>query len=977
MKFKTRPFSNQGMSILLALAILLICGLKTYSQEAKSSLETEIYTLENGLTIYLNEDHTLPSVFGAVAVKGGSKRDPADATGIAHYFEHIMFKGTDSIGTLDYQAEKVFLDSIAVYYDQLDAAATPEERLKIQEDINRISLKASAFAIPNEFGKIIDGMGGTMVNAGTSNESIVYFNVFPSNQAEKWLRVYSHRFIHPVYRLFQSELETVYEEYNMYKDDRFSNAFEVYSQALFPDYPYGVPVIGYPDDLKNPSMKKMDEYFDTYYVANNMALVLSGNFNSEEVKPLIEQYFGKWRSGEIPPLPAEYKIEPFEGRMVLEEKLTPIKFGIRSYRSVPIGHEDEPVLDVMNSILSNGSSTGLLDDLTVENKLMQAAVGSMRFIDAGTEIVIFVPKVVGQSLKKAENLIAEQLENIKAGKFGDDLLEAVKTQYIVNYERRFEDQYSRGYMMISAFTEQRGWPDVINYPDKIERITKEDVVKAAQKYYGPDYMVFYSETGFPKKPEALKPPFEPIPSVNTDQRSKYAQAIESMTIPEAAPEFIEYGPPGNPSNEVTVVDLNPLAHLYYVDNTVNDLFNLDISFGIGTYEMPILAQVAEYMNLVGTEEMTLKELSGKLQKLGASYRFYASKDEFNVNISGLDTHLDEILDIVAGLIYSPKADAAKIDNLVESAKATEKVETEDPETLGYALYMYATFGERSPFINRLSGKDIKALKTDALHQALHQAIQVEADIHYSGTTGLTELEATLAQKLRLITISVKSNSPARNDFNVYEEPVVFFLDDKKAIQSKNYFFVPGEIVRQEEKPFKNAYMEYLDGGMQSIIFQEIREFRSLAYATGAFIQGAYYPDERTSLSAYVGTQADKTKEAVEVMYKILSALPEKSDRLEMVKKSLIQSINSSKPGFRRISHTAANFINQGYISDPRIVWVEAYKAMSFDDIIRYYNKQYFNKLSVITIIGDKSKIDLDWLENYGKVIEVKKEDLFR
>ena len=977
MKFQTKLFSKNRMSLMLALAAILICVSRIYPQEAKSSLETEIYTLKNGLTVYLNEDHALPSVFGAVAVKGGSKRDPADATGIAHYFEHIMFKGTDSIGTLDYQAEKVFLDSIAMFYDQLDADTSTEEKAKIQLEINRISLKASEFAIPNEMNKILEEMGGTAINAGTSNESIVYFNIFPTNQVEKWLRVYSHRFVHPVYRLFQSELETVYEEYNMYKDDRFSNAFEEYTRVLFPNYPYGVPVIGYPDDLKNPSMKKMDEYFNTYYVANNMALILSGNFNSYEVKPLIDEYFGKWRSGEVPPLPGDYKIEPFKGRTVVQEKLTPIKFGIRSYRSVPIGHKDEPLLDVMNSILSNESSTGLLDDLTVENKLMQAGVGSMRFIDAGTEIVVFLPKVVGQSLKKAENLVDEQLENIKAGKFGDDLLEAVKIQFIVNYERRFEDQFSRGYMMTTAFIEQRNWPDVLNYPAKIKQITKEDVVRAAQKYYGPDYLVFYSKTGFPKKPETLKPPFEPIPSVNTDRKSTFAQEIESMPIPEVAPDFIEYGPPGNPSKEVTVVDLEPMAHLYYVDNKVNDLFSLDISFGIGTYEMPILAQVAEYMNLVGTNEMTLKELSGELQKLGASYSIYAGRDEFTVNIYGLDAHLDKILGIVADLIYGPKADAEKIKNLVESAKANEKVESEEPENLGYALYMYATFGDRSPFINRLSSKDVKALKTDALHEALKKAICVEADMHYSGTIGLTELEGILKNRLHLDSITIKSNSPARNDFKIYDKPVVYFLDDKKAIQSKNYFFVPGEIVREEDKPYKNAYMEYIGGGMQSIIFQEIREFRSLAYATGAFIQGSYYPDERTSLSAYVGTQADKTKEAVEVMYKILSTPPEKSDRLDMVKKSLIQSINSSKPGFRSVSHPAANFIKQHYASDPRIAWVEAYKQMSFDDIVRYYNEQYLNKPSVITIIGDKSKIDLDLLGNYGKVIEIKKEDLFR
>lgn len=962
---------------LILLAISLLSAAQVFSQEEKSALSAEIYTLDNGLTVYLNEDHALPSVFGAVAVRGGSKRDPADATGIAHYFEHIMFKGTDSIGTLDYRAEKVFLDSIALFYDRLEGAGTDQDRALIQAAINRLSLKASEFAIPNEMDKMLGEMGGTAINAGTGNESIVYFNIFPSNQVEKWLRVYGHRFGHPVYRLFQSELETVYEEYNMYKDSRFGNAFEEFSRALFPDHPYGVPILGYPEDLKNPSMRKMDEYYNTYYVANNMALILSGNFNSDEVRPLIEKYYGNWRSGEVPPMPENYIIEPFRGREVVEEKLTPIKFGIRAYRTVPIGHPDEAVIDVMNGILSNESGTGLMDQLGIENKVMQAGVGSMLYIDAGAEMVIFVPKVVGQSLKKAEKLVEEELGNLKTGNFEDDLLEAVKTQYIVNYERRFEDQYNRGYMMISAFTEQRDWEDVTGYAEKVNAVTREDVIRAAQKYFGEDYLVFYSKTGFPKKPETLKPLFEPIPSVNSDKQSAYAAEIEAMPIPETVPDFIEFGPPGNPSNEVTLVDLSQLAHLFYVENEVNDLFDLNLSFGVGSYEMPVLDQVAEYMNLIGTDSLTLQELSAELQKLGASFQVYASRDNFNIRITGLDMHLEKILGLVAELIYHPKADPGKISNLVETASATEKMEQEEPELLGYALYMYATFGDRSPFLNRLSLKEVKSLETEVLHDALKQALCVEAEIHYSGTTGLTELENILRSRLDLGSIAVKSNSPARNDFRTYDEPVVYLLDDKKAIQSKNYFFVPGEVLGEQDKARKNAYMEYLDGGMQSIIFQEIREFRSLAYATGAFIQGGFYPDERTSLSAYVGTQADKTQEAVEVMHKILSSPPDKSDRLEMLKKSLIQSINSNKPGFRSVSNEAAWFVKEKYASDPRIEWVEEYKAMSFDEITDFYNRHFNGKPSVITIIGDKDKIAMDWLSHYGRVIEVKKEDIFR
>jgi len=977
MKNNCRFFSQVQRRSFLSFAFIFILALASQGQQAKSLLETEIYRLDNGLTIYLNEDHSLPSVIGAVAVKGGSKRDPADATGIAHYFEHIMFKGTDQIGTVDYKSEKVYLDSIAGFYDKLATASVAEEKANIQLQINRLSIKASEYAIPNEIEKILGEMGGTNLNAGTSNEEIIYYNIFPANQIEKWLDVYSHRFIKPVYRLFQSELETVYEEYNMYKDNRFSNAFETFSKAFYPNHPYGVPVIGYPEHLKNPSMNKMNEYFETYYVANNMALVLSGNFNTDEVKPMISRYFGEWKRGEIPPLPAGYKIEPFHGRNLVQERMTPVKFGILSFRSVPLGHEDEPVLDVISGIMSNGSQTGLIDELVVDNKLMQGGTTGIRYIEAGGEMVFFIPKIIGQSLKKAESLVDEQLKNLKAGKFGDELLEAVKTDIIVNYERNFEDQNSRGYMMVMAFVKEKDWKEILEYPDKIKSITREDVLKAAQKYFGDDYLVFYSKTGFPKKPESIKPAFEAIPSSKKDMKSEYAKRIENMPVIETKPDFIEFGKPGMKSNEVTITDLNPLTHLYYTENKVNDLFDLTIRFGIGTYEMPVLNQLAGYMQLIGTDEMSLKEISGNLQKLGASYSFNAGREYFNIRITGLDMHLDKILKLVADLIYNPKPDDSKLKNLYEAIKAEEKMEQDDPETLGLALYMYAVYGDRSPFIKRLSVKEVRELTSDTLLNALNKVIHYEADLHYSGTIGLPELEEKIKSGLSLDLVSIKSNSPVKNEYKEYSVPVVYFLDDKKAIQSKNYFFIPGNPVKEEDKPYMNGYTEYLDGGMQSIIFQEIREFRSLAYSSGANIYHPFYPDEKTSLTAYVGTQADKTREAIEVMHKIINTPPEKSDRIEMVKKSLIQSINSNKPGFRHISESVASYHKKNYTTDPRKQWVEIYKKMNFEDIVDFYNSQFYKKPAITTIIGDKSMICTDWMSAYGTLIEVNKKDIFR
>lgn len=170
------------------------------------------YKLDNGLTVILNEDHTRTEVFGYVVCKAGSKDDPADATGMAHYMEHLLFKGTETMGTTDWEKEKPHIDSIFVLYDQLGMTEDEEARKAIQLLINEQSVFANEYAIPNELDNILKELGSTGMNANTTADRTVYFNTFPPNQIERWIEVYAHRFQNAVFRSFQAELEVVYEE---------------------------------------------------------------------------------------------------------------------------------------------------------------------------------------------------------------------------------------------------------------------------------------------------------------------------------------------------------------------------------------------------------------------------------------------------------------------------------------------------------------------------------------------------------------------------------------------------------------------------------------------------------------------------------------------------------------------------------------------------------------------------------------------
>ena len=544
--------------------LLLIAALSTSQIIAGdyNPLDVHTFHLDNGLTVYLNEDHNTTSVFGAVVVKGGGKRDPQDATGIAHYLEHLLFKGTNEMGTIDYEKESLYLDSIRVKYDELGNTADDDERLAIQSEINRLSLKAGEFAIPNEFDRILEGMGGAWINAFTSNDVIAYFNKFPGDQTEKWLEIYSHRFMNPVFRLFQAELETVYEEKNRAMDNVFRNVFVTYLENFFKKHPYGQQtVLGSVDHLKNPSLTKMREYYDTYYVANNMALIISGDFSIDETIPIIKEKFGKWRSGELRP-PIDITEEPFKGREKISRRMTPIKIGIMGFRTVPAGHEDEVTINLCNQLLTNESKTGLIDQLEVDRKILGAGAFNMDYADLGANNFFFLPKLFLQSLTKAENLVLGQIEKLKSGDFDDEYFNAVKLTMIRQHEENMENMEGRLFTLVSSYAKDKSWEDIINWPEELGQITKDEVVEVANRYFSDDYLVLHSKMGFPKKHKLEKPSFEAVIPKNSEEHSAFALKLDDVPEGELNLRFIEF------DEDVQYGDILNNVHLYHAYNPI-------------------------------------------------------------------------------------------------------------------------------------------------------------------------------------------------------------------------------------------------------------------------------------------------------------------------------------------------------------------------------------------------------------------------
>lgn len=952
----------------ILLFLLLSGGLKL-AQAQNSELKLTKYTLDNGLTVILNEDHSRPEVFGAVAVKAGSKYDPADATGMAHYLEHMCFKGTQTMGTTNYAAEKPYLDSITALYDQLKLTKDEKEREKIQKHINTVSVKAAEYAIPNEFDRLVQSIGGKGLNAFTSFEEVVYHNSFPPHQIEKWLDLYSERFINPVFRLFQSELETVYEEKNLGSDDFGSALFELYLKNFFKKHPYGQQTtIGTTEDLKNPSLSRMQQYYNTYFVANNMALIISGDFNTEKIKPVIAEKFGRWKSGKVPAFP-EYNEEPFKGREVITKRLTPIKLGVIGYRTVPTSHSDQYVLDVCQYILNNQGQTGLLDQLKLDGKIQEAGAIPFPLHDEGGFVFYFLPKIVGQSLGSAEDLVKQSLEKLKNGDYDSSLLIAAKNNLRKEFYQKLENTEERAYYIVDNYIQDREWSEFMKYPDRIAAVTQEDIKRVASTYFGENYLVLQSKMGFPKKDKIKKPGIEPV-KPKDGVKSSYAVAFEN--IPEIKPEahFVDF------NKDVAYKQLAGGDKLYVTPNPVNDIFSLKIKYPLSRQAMPLIGEAAQFLNYTGTAELPAKEFKRRMDMLGCTYQFSYDDRNMIINISGLEENAEQAIRLVHSLMTNAQPDEEKYKLMLSDIKTNRKLETGDPLTMGYVMNNFLEYGEHSPYLSSKSVSELEEIKPAQLISTITEARALPVSIHYTGKKTAAQVESIFSSAAFSTHKAGNANEqPALR--KVYTEPTIYVLNRKDARQSHIYMYASGSPFNIGELATIKGFNSYFGGDMSSLIFQEIREFRSLAYSAYCISGVTNVKPETNYVQGYIGCQGDKTPEAISTMMDLLKHMPEKPERMENIRKGLVAEAYSNRPFFRDISEKIEQWKALGYEKDPNEYLVGQLGDLTFADITKYYVKEIQPLPMSLGIVGNKKNIPIDELKKYGKVVMLDEGDIIK
>jgi predicted Zn-dependent peptidase len=944
-------------------------GNYTYQTVQGDPTKARIYTLKNGLRVYMTVYKNAPRIQTYIAVRAGSKHDPADATGLAHYLEHMVFKGTTQFGTSDWASEKPLLDKIEQLFETYRRTKDEAKRKEIYAEIDKISNQASKFAIGNEYDQMLGAIGATGTNAYTWFEQTVYMNDIPSNQLEKWLKIESNRFTDMVPRIFHTELEAVYEEKNISLDSDESRVSELMFATLFPNHQYGTQTtIGTIEHLKNPSLTEIKKYFNTYYVPNNMAICLSGDLDPAETIALIDKYFG----GMTPkPVPAfSVKAEPLLTKVIEKEVFGPDAENLRIGFRLPAYNTREMQLATMLDMVLSNSQAGLIDlNLNQTQKVQRAYSYVYRLKDYGVHFLGGRAKE-GQKLEEVKDLLLEQLELVKQGKFEDWLLPAILNDLKKSKMLSLESNAARADAFVNAFIYGMEWQDVVNELNELSTITKDELVQFVNRYYAQNYVVVYKRKGEKNSLKVDKPAITPV-DLNRDKRSAFAKSILETEAKKISPVFLDY------TKDLTTKDLSGKnVQILYKKNTENGLFFMNYVLEMGTLHNKKLGLAVDYLNYLGDNKYAAQEFKKELYKLGCSFSVFSGSERVYVSLSGLNENFEKALVLFENLLANAKPDQEAYDDLVKRIlKSRKDNKLNKSIILRVGLQNYAQYGEKNPFNDIISESELKAINPKELTDIVKNMLQYPHKVLYYGGESIENLSKILQKHHKLPKKFLAIPAPREYKQLPITENKVYWTE-YDMVQAEILTLTEGIKFNKELSPTIQLFNEYFGGGMGSVVFQEIRESKALAYSSYAFFGEPNDLKKQSYFVSYIGTQADKLADALAAMDNIVNNIPAGDKQFANAKSQLISNLETQRITKSEILFDYINKQKLGLTEDPRKNAYNKIPNLKWDDILAFQQKYIKGKPRITLVVGKKDRLDFEALKKYGKVEQVSLEKLF-
>ncbi|MGI6242760.1 MAG: M16 family metallopeptidase [Prevotella sp.] len=967
------------MSIRYILATLATAFIGTVSAQAYhydsvegDPMQTRIYTLDNGLKIYLSVNKEKPRLQTYIAVHTGSRNDPAETTGLAHYLEHLMFKGTTHFGSSNIEAEASLLDSIQNRYEAYRQLTDPEVRKKAYHEIDSISQLAAQYNIPNEYDKLMAFIGSEGSNAYTSNDVTCYVEDIPANEIETWAKIQADRFKNMVIRGFHTELEAVYEEYNIGLTNDGRKAWAALNKKLYPTHPYGTQTtIGTQEHLKNPSIVNIKNYFNRYYVPNNVAICMAGDFDPEQVVSIIDKYFGDWQKNttlsrpEYAPMPA--LTTPIDTTVVGQEA----GYVILGWRTEGAASYQADTLRMIADMLQNGKA-GLFDvNLNLPMKVQESGAFYEGLHDYGQLVLEGVPKQ-GQTLETVKDMLIAEIDKLKKGEFDETLLRAVINNMKLNYYRSLQSNEFRADKFVNAFINDQKWEDQVHALDRISAMTKEQIVAFANRHLGDNYVIVYKKQGVDTSIKKIdKPAITPIPT-NNDKQSEFLKEIVDTHAAPIAPRFVDF------DEDLTKANIDANTKLLYKQNTDDDLFNLEFDFPIGHETDNRLDIAQSLLDYAGTANMTANDVKKAFYNLACDFNVRVASNHTRFSLSGLNENMPEALKLFTNLIENAQMGKEEYNNVVSLILKEREDRKQNQRANFSALQNYGIYGASSPTLNAMTADQLKHADGNQLLQTLRNVRHLNTmTIMYYGPTSEAKL-TSLVQKTyprkkvaatdALTSVEYKTQPTPKTEILLapYDAKNIYMMQ----YHNNNHRWTPANAA------INALFNEYFGGGMNAVVFQELREARGLAYSAAARYNEPKRTKDNEDFYTYIITQSDKMMDCIGEFNHLLNNMPQRQAAFDLAKESLLKSLATKRTTRFGILEAYMKAQDRGLEYDINRNIYEQLPQLKLSDLVKFATDRIANRPYKYLILGDAKNLDLKALEGIAPVRHVTTKEIF-
>ena len=959
-----------GYCLPAAILCLFSCKGNDYESVNGDPMQTRIYTLDNGLKVYLSVNKEEPRIQTYIAVRTGSKNDPAETTGLAHYLEHLMFKGTKQFGTTDPDAEAPLLDEIEQRYEEYRTITDEATRKQKYHEIDSVSQLAAKYFIPNEYDKLMAAIGSQGSNAFTSNDVTCYIEDIPSNEIENWAKVQADRFQNMVIRGFHTELEAVYEEYNIGLSDDGNKQYEALLAKLFPPHPYGTQTtIGTQQHLKNPSITNIKNYFAKWYVPNNMAICMAGDFDPDKTLEILKKYFGDWKAGEDVAQPTFPELEPLTASTdttVVGLEAENIWLGWRSEKASSLQND---TLELVSAVLYNGKA-GLLDlDLNQEMKVMDAGAFAEPMLDHGFFLLAGQPKE-GQSLDEVKQLLLGEINKLKCGDFEEDLLLSALNNKKLDELRSLDHNSARVRKMLNAFIGGIEWQQQVGQKDRLAKITKQELVDFANRFFTDGYVAVYKRQGEDATQKKIdKPAITPIPT-NRDLVSQFVKDIQEAEVKPIEPQFLDY------KKDLSFFTTQKGLPVIYKQNTENGLFELQFRYEFGQEDDNRYDVAANYLDYLGTDKLSAAQVKHLFYKMACNYAVSVNADAITIGLNGLAEYMPDALALLEDLLHNAKVDENAYQQMVGLILKNRQDQKAEQRSCFTMLGQYALYGPHNAMRDNMTEQQLRETNPQELLNLLKNISQYEHQVLYYGPIAEEKLDGCLSD----LHPTAKDLKPVHEgkpyELQTISEPEVIIAPyDAKNIYMR-MFVNEGRQTNLDEHAIIELFNEYFGGGMNGVVFQEMREARGLAYNALAYYLTPAKKGVPEYFFTHIITQNDKMMDCVNQFREILDKMPASEAAFQIAKDALRKRLASQR--------TTKFGVIQAYISDKRQGFdfdvdkkiYEDLQNLTLQDIVSFEQANIAGKTGRYIILGNEKELDMESLGQIAPIRRVSLEEIF-